>query len=140
LEAIDSLEAVLGANLSGLALTTFITNGQDLLLYRTLDLPEDPDMRLQEVQRGIAVAAAYYEDKLGARASRLHFSGNYRAGEFARWIDDPALAVVDLAPSPATGATTTLHPTDKSAAADVGTPALGPTSIAGVAGALAGSR
>ena len=124
LEAIDSLEAVLGANLSGLALTTFITNGQDLLLYRTLDLPEDPDLRLQEVQRGIAVAAAYYEDKLGARPIRLHCPGNYGAGEFAGWIDDPALTVVDLAPSPETGAVT----------------ALGSTSIAGVAGALAGSR
>ncbi len=138
LEAIDSLEAVLGANLSGLALTTFITNGQDLLLYRTLDLPEDPDLRLQEVQRGIAVAAAYYEDKLGARPSRLQFSGNYGAGEFARWIDDPSLAVVDLAQRPETRAVTTLHPTDKDLS--VGTPALGSTSIAGVAGALAGSR
>jgi type IV pilus assembly protein PilM len=59
------MEAVLIANLSPLALTTSITNGQDLLLYRTLDLPEDPNLRLQEVQRGIAVAAAYYEDKLG---------------------------------------------------------------------------
>jgi type IV pilus assembly protein PilM len=124
LEAIDSLDAVLGANLSGLALTTFITNGQDLLLYRTLDLPEDPDLRLQEVQLGIAVAVAYFEDKLDARPSRLHFSGNYRAGEFAGWIDDPALTVVDLVSSPATGAATS----------------LGPTSIAGVAGALAGVR
>ena len=43
---IDSMEAVLAANLSGLALTTAITNGQDLLLYRTLDLPEDPGQRL----------------------------------------------------------------------------------------------
>ncbi len=37
------MEAVLIANLSALALTTSITNGQDLLLYRTLDLPEDPE-------------------------------------------------------------------------------------------------
>jgi type IV pilus assembly protein PilM len=127
LEAIDSMEAILGANLSGVALTTSISNGQDLLLYRTLDLPEDPDLRLQEVQRGIAVAAAYYEDKLGARPHKLHFSGNYGSGingadEFGLWIDDPALLVVDLAPSPATGAVT----------------ALGSASIAAVAGALAG--
>jgi hypothetical protein len=47
------MEAVLAANLSGLALTTSITNGQDLLLYRTLDLPEDAGLRLLEVQRGI---------------------------------------------------------------------------------------
>jgi type IV pilus assembly protein PilM len=128
------MEAVLIANLSPLALTTSITNGQDLLLYRTLDLPPDPNLRLQEVQRGIAVAAAYFEDKLGVRPRRLHYAGNYGAGNdgaatsgveaFARWIDDPELTVVDLAPRPETGAAT----------------ALGPTNIAGVAGALAGAN
>jgi type IV pilus assembly protein PilM len=127
LEAIDSLEAVLGANLSGLALTTSITNGHDLLLYRTLDLPEDPLLRLQEVQRGIAVASAYFEDRLGSRPGKLYFSGNYGAHiggaqEFSRWIDDASVTVVDLAPGPATGAANS----------------LGAGSIAGVTGALAG--
>jgi len=60
-------EPVLAANLGALALTTSITYGQDLLLYRSLDLPEEPSQRLDEVQRGIAVAAAYFEDKVGAR-------------------------------------------------------------------------
>ena len=95
------MEAVLAANLSELSLTTSITNGQDLLLYRTLDLPDDPELRAQEVQRGIAVAAAYYEDKLGSRARRLYLlhqssAGNGSNGEleaFARWIDDPELTV-----------------------------------------------
>jgi type IV pilus assembly protein PilM len=107
-----------------LALTTSITNGQDLLLYRTLDLPEDAALRQDEVQRGIAVAAAYFEDKLGVRPQRLHFAGVGGAGEFARWIGDPELTVVDLAPRPEIGAF----------------PAMGTTSIAGVAGALAGSN
>jgi type IV pilus assembly protein PilM len=124
LEAIDSMEAVLAANLSGLTLTTSITNGQDLLLYRTLELPEDAGLRLLEVQRGIAVAAAYYEDKLQARPSRLLFSGIGEASEFARWLDTPELTVADLAPRPQTGAATP----------------LGSTSIAGVNGALAGAR
>lgn len=124
LESIDSMEAILGANLSPMALTTFITNGQDLLLYRTLDLPEDIGQRLHEVQRGIAVAAAYYEDKLQAKPGRLHYSGISGAREFGRWIADPNLTVVDLAPRPETGATTS----------------LGVTSIAGVAGALAGAK
>jgi type IV pilus assembly protein PilM len=124
LEAIDSMEAVLGANLSGLALTTLITNGQDLLLYRTLDLPEDEALKLQEVQRGIAVAAAYYEDRLGMRARQLHYAGSFEGSEFARWIDDPELTVVDLAPRPETGMVT----------------GLGDASIAGLAGALAGAR
>jgi type IV pilus assembly protein PilM len=123
-ETLDSMEAVLAANLSALALTTLITNGQDLLLYRTLDLPEEPELRQQEIQRGIAVAAAYYEDKLGVRASRLLYAGNYEGSEFARWIDDPELTVADLAARPETGAAT----------------ALGKANIAGVAGALAGAR
>jgi type IV pilus assembly protein PilM len=131
LEAVDSLEAVLIANLSSLALTTCIVNGQDLLLYRTLDLPPDPNLRLQEVQRGIAVASAYYEDKLGASPRQLHYAGTYGTefdgatfngvDAFALWLDDPELTVVDLAPRPETGAMTS----------------LGQASIAGVTGALA---
>ena len=129
LAAVDSMEAVLIANLSPAGLTTAISNGQDLLLYRTLDLPDDPAMRLDEVRRGVAVAAAYYEDKLGARPTRLHFAGNAGLDEagaagFARWIDDPELSVVELAARPETGAAT----------------ALGTASIAGVTGALAGVR
>jgi type IV pilus assembly protein PilM len=123
LAGLDSMEAVLAANLSGLALTTTITSGQDLLLYRTLDLPEEPGLRLDEVRRGIAVAAAFYEDKLQARPSRLHYAGDGGAGEFARWIDDPELAVVELASHPQTGVAT----------------ALGSLSIAGVTGALMGA-
>ena len=97
LAAIDSEEPVLAANLGELALTTCITHGQDLLLYRTLDLPLDADQRLQEVQRGIAVAAAYFEDKLGARPQLLHYAGigaggNSTAEDFARWIGDRELS------------------------------------------------
>lgn len=123
LEAIDSMEAVLAANLSPLALTTSIANGRDLLLHRTLDLPEEPSLRLSEIQRGIAVAAAYFEDKLQAPARTLHYAGSYDAAEFASWIDNPELTVVDLAPRPETGAATS----------------LGHANIAGAAGALAGA-
>ncbi len=123
LEAIDSMEAVLAANLSPLALTTSIANGRDLLLHRTLDLPEEPSLRLSEIQRGIAVAAAYFEDKLQAPARTLHYAGCYDTSDFARWIDNPELTVVDLAPRPETGAAT----------------ALGNANIAGAAGALAGA-
>ena len=130
LGAIDSAEPVLAANLSALALTTSITYGQDLLLYRTLDLPEEPIQRLAEVQRGIAVAAAYFEDKLGARPQLLYYAGigvggNSSAEDFARWIDDPELTVADLAPLPETGAATPLGNL---------------MSLAGVVGALAGAN
>jgi type IV pilus assembly protein PilM len=122
LAALDSQEPVLAACLNGGSLTTSIAHGQDLLLYRTLELPADPGPRLAEVQRDIAVAAAYFEDKLATRPRRLHYAGNGTANDFARWINDPELSVIELAPHPETGAAT----------------ALGDVSVAGIAGALAG--
>lgn len=131
LAAIESEEPVLAANLSEMALTTCITQGHDLLLYRTLDLPLDANLRLQEVRRGIAVSAAYFEDRLGSRPHLLHFAGvrtgagsHSAAEDFARWIDDPELTVTELAPRPETGAVTPLRNL---------------VSLAGVVGALAGA-
>jgi type IV pilus assembly protein PilM len=123
LGAIDSAEPVLIANLSALALTTAITHGQDLLLYRTLDLPEEPAQRLQEVQRGVSVAAAYFEDKLGARPQVLYYADESDSQFFADWLDIPDLIVDELAPLHNTGAAETLNN----------------ASIAGAIGALAGA-
>ena len=123
LEVIESMEAVLTANLSPLALTTSITNGGDLLLHRTLDLPEDPTQKLAEIQRGIAVAAAFYEDTLRAPAREIHYAGCYDSRDFGQWISRIGLEVVDLVPRPTSGVAS-----------------LGHASIAGAAGALAGAR
>ena len=123
LEAVNSMEAALIANLSPLALTTSITNGSDLLLHRTLELPEDPIERLGEIQRSIAVAAAYYEDTLHAPAREIHYAGCYSSRDFAQWLSGMGLSVVDLVTRPETGSLTS----------------LGHASIAGAAGALAGS-
>lgn len=122
LSAQESLEPLLVANLSSAGLTTSITSGEDLLLFRTVDLPGDNAGRVAEVQRSVAVAAAYYEDKLGAPARRLHYAGAVDVNEFARAVADAGLEVVEIAPPPATGAATP----------------LGPIGFAGVTGALAG--
>jgi type IV pilus assembly protein PilM len=124
LAAIDSEDAVLTACLSHVSLTTSITKGDDLLLYRTLELPDDPAQRLQEVQRDIAVAAAYFEDRLARRPRRLRYGGVGAAQDFAGWIKDPELEVVDLAARPSKGAATS----------------MGIMSVAGISGALAGAR
>ncbi len=126
LESADPMEAVLAVNLSGSGMTTLIANGQDLLLYRTLDLPTAPMARVSEIQRGVAVAAAYFEDKLGATPRRLYYAGNHDMLEFSSWIarSSPAgaeMEVVELVPRPESGMMTS----------------LGRESIAGVAGALA---
>jgi type IV pilus assembly protein PilM len=123
LAALETDEAALIACLSAGALTTAITHGQDLLLYRTLEPPADAAARQGEVQRDIAVAAAYFEDKIGARPTRLYYAGPNTAAEFARWLNDATLEVVELAARPTTGAATT----------------LGKLSFAGMAGALAGA-
>jgi type IV pilus assembly protein PilM len=88
-----------------------------------VDLPEDPDARTAEIQRSIAVAAAYYEDKLVGRPRQLHYAGIQKTDDFARLVGDPELAVVDMVPNTGLGATT----------------ALGPLSIAAISGALAGA-
>jgi type IV pilus assembly protein PilM len=123
LAGLESLEPILAANLSGQALTTSITSGQDLHLFRTVDLPEDPAARTAEIQRSIAVAAAYYEDKLVARARQIHYAGTQKAEDFSRLVADPELTVVDMVPNTGLGATT----------------ALGPLSIAAISGVLAGA-
>jgi type IV pilus assembly protein PilM len=123
LESFGSIEAVMAANLSAHAITTTIANGQELLLYRTLDLPLDSTHRISEIQRSIAVASAYFEDKLGSRPRTLYYTGVQDPAEFAASIDDPELSIVEWASRPDEGAMT----------------ALPQTCFAGVAGALAGA-
>ena len=123
LEAADATEGVLAANLSASTMTTVVTSGQDLLLYRTLDLPPDPGSRAAEIGRAIAVAAAYFEDKLGAPPRRLYYAGTESFEEFAESIGNPEIAIAAWAERPEEGALT----------------ALPQTSFAGVTGALAGA-
>jgi type IV pilus assembly protein PilM len=122
LAALTEPEPALAVNLSSTALTTSIVKGDDLLLYRTLDLPAENEQRVADVQRNIAVAAAYFEDKIGSPPRQLHYAGAVPANEFARAISDTGLEVVETTPTPATGAVTP----------------LGPIGFAGVSGALAG--
>jgi type IV pilus assembly protein PilM len=126
LAALATLESdgpLLAACLSKVAITTSITRGNDLLLYRTLDLPDDPEQRLLEVQRSVAVAAAYYEDKVSVLPRELYFAGNGTAAEFEKWFGASDLKIIDLAPRPSSGIATSMSN----------------MSIAGLTGALAGA-
>jgi type IV pilus assembly protein PilM len=123
LATLESEEPMLAACLSKVAITTSITRGDDLLLYRTIDLPEDPQQRLLEVQRSVAVAAAYYEDKVSVLPKELYFAGNGTASEFEHWFGPSELKIIDLAPRPSTGVATSMSN----------------MSTAGLSGALAGA-
>ena len=123
LETLDPQEAALTANLTAAALTTAIADRNDLLLYRTLDLPADPAQRIPEVQRGIAVATAYFEDRMGAHPRVLYYTGHEDARTVAQWLNDPEMDVVDMARA---------DPGQRNA--------IVPASAAGVAGALTGVR
>jgi type IV pilus assembly protein PilM len=123
LSAMDSQEAVLAVNLSSRSLTTSIVSGNDILLYRTVELPQEPDAQKTEVQRSIAVAAAFFEDRLQVRPHRVLCSGVLSAREFAELVDDPALAVGEVVARPEAGMAS----------------AVGRQSVAGVTGALVGT-
>jgi type IV pilus assembly protein PilM len=124
LAAIDSQEAVLVANLSAQTLSTSIVSGNDILLYRTVELPQEPLALQAEVQRAIAVAAAFFEDRLQAKAHKLLYSGLMSAKDFAEMLDYPELAVSDVVSRPVTGIAS----------------ALRNQSLAGVTGVLAGTN
>jgi type IV pilus assembly protein PilM len=124
LSATDSQEAVLAVNLSARSLTTSIVAENDILLYRTVELPLEFEAQQAEVQRSIAVAAAFFEDKLQVRPHRLRYSGMLSAHDFAALLDDAEFAVGDLVARPEIGMAS----------------AMGQHPVAGVTGALAGTN
>lgn len=123
LAMIENEDPALVACLGPRTLTTAITNGQDLMLYRTVDLPSGEAAQISEIQRDVAVAAAFFEDKLGTRPTQIFYSGSEEAREFTRMLADLSLEVVELARRPETGVATT----------------LGRMSFAGITGALTGA-
>lgn len=122
LAALDSEDPVLAAFLQAGSMTTVIAKGQDMLLYRTLELPEESQAQRDEAQRDIAVAVAYFEDRVETRPRALRYAGWRSAQEFGQIIQDTGLQVVELVQPLTTGAVS----------------ALGTASLAGVMGALAG--
>ncbi len=123
LENLPSDEPALAANLSDESLTMAIVQGDNLQLYRILELPADEPIRAQDIRRGVAVAMAFFEDKTGAAATRIYTTGCLSAEEFAELLAMPEMEVTELVEHPATGAMTT----------------LGAASLAAATGALKGA-
>ena len=104
LARLPSGDAALVVNRNGLSLTTAITNGDELLLHRTLDLPMNEESRREDLAQAVSVAAAYFEDMLHAEPRVLYYVGPGGAEDFARQLGaEPDGMVCDLALAPATG-------------------------------------
>lgn len=111
LAALGSEDAALVVNRSGSSLTTAITNGDDLLLHRTLELPAGAAMQREELAQVVSVASAYYEDTLNMAPRVLYYNGPGGADKLASELgrDLPEnLQVRDLAPVQSTGAMSAL--------------------------------
>ncbi|MGC2162877.1 MAG: hypothetical protein WA634_13260 [Silvibacterium sp.] len=105
LAALPSGDAAMVVNRNGLSLTTAITNGDELLLHRTLELPENDKSQREDLTQAVSVAAAYFEDMLHAAPRILYYVGPGGAEDFARQLGaEPDGMVRDLVPSPVTGA------------------------------------
>ncbi len=131
----DSSSLVVNRNWN--AITTAITRGNEVLLYRTLDLGEhglggrglDQELgeahAISELQQTVSVAMAYFEDTLSQPISHIFSVGPGGAAELTRLLGEETVRVRDLVPSPAMGGTGAMSP------------GLPPGMLAGVVGALA---
>ncbi len=105
--ALTTSDPALVMNRSGLALTTAITSGDELLLHRTLELPVSDELHPEELAQSVSVAQAYFEDTLNSSPEVLYCVGPGGAQEFLRVLGETAevdgLRVRDLVPTPAMG-------------------------------------
>ncbi len=91
-------------NRSHSSVTTAIIRRDDLLLHRTLDLPQNPALLREELLQSISVALAYFEDTLQSLPSTIYYNGPGGAEGVSALIgnNDPlAPRVRDLVTPPA---------------------------------------
>lgn len=110
--------AALVINHNGPSLTTAITQGGELLLHRTLELPTGDELNHDELASAVSVAVAYFEDTLKQKPRVLNYVGPGGAQEFTRVLG-PALLdalttyglqIRDLVSGPPAGALTAMPP------------------------------
>jgi type IV pilus assembly protein PilM len=122
--AVEGDTATLMVNHSGSSVTTAVTQGDEMLLHRSMDLPAEPQARDEELAQAVITALAWYEDTLKRLPATMFYSGpgGAEAAAQSKWatLMQPAPKLVDLNPGDASAITT-----------------LPPGVAAGVTGALA---
>ena len=102
--------AALMVNDAGASVTTAVTQGSEMLLHRSMDLPAEPQGREEEMAQAVITALAWYEDTLQRLPSSMYYAGLGGASEAvqSRWMTlvQPAPHLVDLASTDASALTT----------------------------------
>jgi type IV pilus assembly protein PilM len=105
--ALDGSRAALMVNHTGHSVTTAVTQEDEMLLHRSVELPTEPLAREEEMAQALITTLAWYEDTLRATPATLYYAGPGGAAAAARskWFSfvDPAPQIEDLAPVPRVG-------------------------------------
>ncbi|MGD0367899.1 MAG: hypothetical protein ABSA94_10610 [Acidobacteriaceae bacterium] len=98
--AVVDANAALMVNHTGASVTTAITQGDEMLLHRSMDLPAEPMAREEEMAQAVITALAWFEDTLERLPSTMYYAGPGGASVAAqsRWaaLVEPAPRIVDL--------------------------------------------
>jgi type IV pilus assembly protein PilM len=112
--ALESDSATLMVNRAGASVTTAVTQGDEMLLHRSMDLPVDPTAREEEMAQAVITALAWYEDTLKTLPSTMYYAGPGGASGAAqsRWavLVEPAPRLADLGPAETVSAVTSIPP------------------------------
>jgi len=110
--AVEGDAATLMVNHAAASVTTAVTQGQEMLLHRSMDLPAEPMAREEEMAQAVITALAWYEDTLKRLPSTMYYAGPGGASAAAqsRWASlvEPAPRLADLGPVETVSAMTSL--------------------------------
>jgi type IV pilus assembly protein PilM len=103
----DNTDALV-INQNAVCITTAITRQNEVLLHRTLELPEHGGNDLPDIQQAVSVAIAYFEDSLGLPLESLFYVGPGGAAAFDDTVNQPEsganyVRIRDLVEPPGTG-------------------------------------
>lgn len=97
-----SESAALMVNHTHGAVTTAVTQGNEMLLHRTMDLPAEENAREEEMAQAVITTLAWYEDTLRATPDRMHYAGpgGAQKARDSRWLRfvNPAPPLEEMAP------------------------------------------
>lgn len=104
--------APLVVNYCGGSVTTAVTQGDELLLHRSIDLPAEAGAREEEIARAVITTLAWYEDTLHAVPASIGYAGlgGAAAAAESRWLGfvDRAPRIEDLMPATPSGMMTSI--------------------------------